>query len=151
MTLYYPSKIFIACLVTVWVLTDARNKFLAKVMVSSAKKSWCWTAMSAQSLSPWGKLLALKKKSGTQSRRAFSFCELTVGTWDTFEGFLILGSFSRDEWISSWLIFQKSIFSSVAREEQNYSNRNCLKKKHTKNKKSEFCLKWYFFQLFSFV
>lgn len=151
MTLYYPSKIFIACLVTVWVLTDARNKFLAKVMVSSAKKSWCWTAMSAQSLSPWGKLLAQKKKSGTQSRRAFSFCELTVGTWDIFEGFLVLGSFSRDEWISSWLLFQKSIFSSVAREEQNYSNRNCLKKKHTKNEKTAFCLKWYFFQLFSFV
>lgn len=38
-----------------------QNKFLAKVEISPAKKSWCWAAMSAQRFSSLGKCLQRKR------------------------------------------------------------------------------------------
>lgn len=92
-----PSKQNFHCLFSYCLGFDwCQNKFLAKVVVNPAKKPWCWTAMSAQSLGSLGKCLQRKR---SLVHRAFSFCELTVGTWDIFEGFLVLGSFSRDRWM----------------------------------------------------
>lgn len=49
--------LFCYCLGFDW----CQNKFLAKVVISPAKKSWCWTAMSAQSFSSLGKHLQRKR------------------------------------------------------------------------------------------
>lgn len=117
--------LFCYCLGFDW----CQDKFLAKVL-STADESWCWTAMSAYSLKPLVKYFPRKKRSQVESSRAFSFCELAVGTWGIFEGFLLFGIFSRDRRISSWLLLQKSIFFlSIARRELNYLNGNSLTKK----------------------
>lgn len=96
--------VFCYCLGFDW----CQNKFLAEVVFSTGKESWCWTAMSLAS----GEMFAKKKqtKSATQCSRSCSFCELAVGTWGTFEGFPLWQSFSRDGWIRSWLLLQKNGF-----------------------------------------